>query len=193
MLGLCCCEGFSPAAASRGYSLVVVRKPLTMVASLVGEYRLQGLQASIIAANEFSSCGSQAPEHRLNSCGAQAQPLRCIWGSSLIRDLTHVSCIGRQILHHWATREALDLTFLTSSPEESGGKFEHTELKAPWGQCPALLTYLISHPALAGVQALLSESWVRVRAVELRGNSGSSSPVLLKLPGNLVKMQNQAQ
>ena len=28
-------------------------------------------------------------------------------GSSWIRDQTHVSCIGRWILYHWATREAL--------------------------------------------------------------------------------------
>ena len=27
-------------------------------------------------------------------------------GSSRTRDWTHVSCIGRQILHHWAAREA---------------------------------------------------------------------------------------
>ena len=27
-------------------------------------------------------------------------------GSSQIRDQTHVSCVGRQILHHWATGEA---------------------------------------------------------------------------------------
>ena len=28
------------------------------------------MQASIVAVREFSSCGSQALEHRLNSCGA---------------------------------------------------------------------------------------------------------------------------
>ena len=27
-------------------------------------------------------------------------------GSSWLRNWTHVSCIGRRILHHWATREA---------------------------------------------------------------------------------------
>ena len=30
-------------------------------------------------------------------------------GSSRIRDRTHGSCIGRQILYHWATREAPDV------------------------------------------------------------------------------------
>ena len=45
--------------------------------------------------------------------GAQAQQLWCKglaapWhvGSSWIRDWTRVSCTGRQVLYHWATREA---------------------------------------------------------------------------------------
>ena len=32
-------------------------------------------------------------------------------GSSHTRDRTHVSCIGRQILNHWTTREVLDNSF----------------------------------------------------------------------------------
>jgi len=40
MLGLCYCVGFSPVAASRGYSLVVVHRLLTVVASLVAEQEL---------------------------------------------------------------------------------------------------------------------------------------------------------
>ena len=39
-LGLCCCTGFSPLAASRGYSLAVVRRLLTAVVSLVVEHGL---------------------------------------------------------------------------------------------------------------------------------------------------------
>ena len=35
-------------------------------------------------------------------------------GSSQSRDQTHVSCIGRQILYHWATREALYRSSLAS-------------------------------------------------------------------------------
>ena len=35
-------------------------------------------------------------------------------GSSWIRDQTCVSCVSRQILYHWATREAQDSTSLTS-------------------------------------------------------------------------------
>ena len=40
VLGLRCCMGFSPVAASRGYSLVAVCRPLTAVVSLVAEHRL---------------------------------------------------------------------------------------------------------------------------------------------------------
>ena len=53
--------------------------------------------------------GSRA--HRLSSCGSQylwhtgLAALRHL-GSSWTRDRTHVSCIGRQILYHWTTREA---------------------------------------------------------------------------------------
>ena len=39
-LGLCCCAGFSLVVESRGYSLIVVRELLIVVASLVVEHRL---------------------------------------------------------------------------------------------------------------------------------------------------------
>jgi len=53
----------------------------------------------------FSSCGSQALEHRLNSCGTQAS---CSATCGILPDQgsNHVSCIGRWILYHYATREA---------------------------------------------------------------------------------------
>ena len=54
----------------------------------------------------FSSCGSRALERRLRSCGARAP--RHV-GSSPTRARTRVPCIGRRILNHCATREALDL------------------------------------------------------------------------------------
>ena len=86
-LGLHCSTGFSPVAASRGYSLAVVRGPLIVMASLV-EHRLQrtgGLQ-----------------ELQFPASKAQAQWLWCtglvaLWhvGSSQIRDRTRVSSIGR--------------------------------------------------------------------------------------------------
>ena len=39
--------------------------------------------------------------------------LVALWpvGSSWIRDQTHVSCTGKQILYHWATRKALSTLF----------------------------------------------------------------------------------
>ena len=62
-------------------------------------------------------CGAQALGHMdLSSCGTWAQYL---WhmgfialqhvGSSWIRDGTSVPCIGRQILYHGTTREALEI------------------------------------------------------------------------------------
>ena len=54
--------------------------------------------------------------------GSRAQQLRCgclvaLWhvGSSWIRDLARISCVGKLILYHWATREA----------PEWHGKFPH--------------------------------------------------------------------
>ena len=49
-LGLCCCAGFSLVVESRGYSLVVVRGLLIVVASLVVEHRLYGAWPSIVVA-----------------------------------------------------------------------------------------------------------------------------------------------
>ena len=41
---------------------------------------------------------------------------RGVWDlSSLARDQTHVPCIGRQILNHWATREVPDSVYIFSS------------------------------------------------------------------------------
>ena len=74
---------------SRGYSLVVVCRLLTMAASLVAKHWLTG----------FRKCSSQAPEHRLNSV---AQELHCSAASGIpqTRDGVHPVCIGRQILYH---------------------------------------------------------------------------------------------
>ena len=71
-LGLPCRAGFSLVTASQGYSEFAVCGLLVAVASLVSEHRLQGTRASAAVARGLSSCGSQALEHRLNSCGAWA-------------------------------------------------------------------------------------------------------------------------
>ena len=52
--------------------------------------------------------GSRAQSQKLWHAGLVAP--RHV-GSSWIRDRTRVSCIGRWILHHWATREALHWDF----------------------------------------------------------------------------------
>ena len=84
-----CCADSARVAASGGYSLA------EMLASHCGGFFF-GAQAP--GHTGFSSCGSQA--HRLNSCGTWAELLRGMWESSQIRDRTHVSCIGKQILYH---------------------------------------------------------------------------------------------
>ena len=75
VLGLPCCPGFSLAVASGGL-LSSCTAWAYCSASLVGEDRLQSVQASVVVAHGLSSCGSQALEHRPNSCGTWAQ-LRC--------------------------------------------------------------------------------------------------------------------
>ena len=72
VLGLPCCWGFSLVVASRGYSLVVLCRLLMAVASLVGEHRLQGAQASVVELSGLQSIDSIVVVHRLRcsvACG----------------------------------------------------------------------------------------------------------------------------
>ena len=71
MLSLRCCAGFSLVAESGGYPLVAVGGLLIAVSSLVVEYRLKEVPASVVVACELSSCSSRAPGHRLSSCGTK--------------------------------------------------------------------------------------------------------------------------
>ena len=66
VLGLRCS---SLVVASGGYFLVAMCWLLIAVASLLAEHGLQGTWTSA-AARGLSSCGFQAPDHRLNSCGS---------------------------------------------------------------------------------------------------------------------------
>ena len=84
-------------------------------ASQIGSF---SCAAQALGHTGFSSCGrglssysSWALERRLNSFGTGG--LVALWHVrfSWIRDKTHVSCIGRWILYHWATWEALILHF----------------------------------------------------------------------------------
>ena len=104
-------RGFSLVAESSGYTLVAVHRLLVAVAPLAVEYGLQGMQLSVAAAHRLGNCSSQALEYRLRSCGAQASLLCGMWGHPG-PGIKLVSCIGRQILHHGASREALFRTFL---------------------------------------------------------------------------------
>ena len=96
----------SPVAARRGYSQVVVLWLLMAATSLVAEHRLWGPQASVVVAHGLNSCspGSRAWAQYLGCTGLVAP-----WhvGSSQPGEQTYVSCIGRQILYHWATRAVL--------------------------------------------------------------------------------------
>ena len=79
VLGLRCCTRVFSSCSERGLFFVAVRGLLIAVASLVVEHQLQtrGLQQLWLAG--FSSCGLQALERRLSSCGAQAQLLCGMW------------------------------------------------------------------------------------------------------------------
>ena len=79
VLGLRCCARAFSSCGERGLLFVAVCGLLIVVASLVVEPRLQGMQASVVVACELSSCGLRALEHRLGSCGTQAQLLRGMW------------------------------------------------------------------------------------------------------------------
>ena len=71
---------------------------LTAVASLSAQHRFWGTWASVAAVP-----GARAQAPWLWCMGSVAPWLM---GSSQIRDQTHVSCTGRRILYHGATREA---------------------------------------------------------------------------------------
>ena len=105
LLSLLCSLGFSLVVASGGCS------SCSTLASHRGGF---SCVARPLGHGGFSSCGTWVQSLWFPSSRAQAQELWCTglvapWhvGSSWIRDQTLVSCIGRWILYHWATREAL--------------------------------------------------------------------------------------
>ena len=86
VLGLRFCARAFSSCGERGPLFIAVRGPLTIVASLVAEHRLQTRRLSCVWLT-----GLVAPRHV---------------GSSQTRARTRVLCIGRQTLNHCATREA---------------------------------------------------------------------------------------
>ena len=91
-----CCVDFSLVVVSRGSSPVMVQG-LLIVASVVTEHGLSGAWPSAVVAPRLESTGLAVMVHGLSCSMAQ--------GSSWIRDETCVSCTGRWILYHGATRE----------------------------------------------------------------------------------------
>ena len=97
MLGLRFCARAFSSCGKQGSLFIVVHGPFTVAASLVAGHRLQ--------TRRLSSCGSRA------SCSAAC---------GTFPDQGCVPCIGRQILNHCATREALlvslSFTVLSTCP-----------------------------------------------------------------------------
>ena len=71
-LGLRCCARAFSSCGERGLLFVAVHGLLIVVASLCCGAWTLGTRASVIVAHGLSSCGSQALELRLSSCGARA-------------------------------------------------------------------------------------------------------------------------
>ena len=141
--GLHCCTGFSLVAASRGYSSVAVLGLVIAVASLL------------------QSTGSRAHGLQwLRFSGSRAQA-QCSWhmgliaprygGLSQIRDRTHVSCTGRHILYHWATREPQHMLF--KNAKRTRGYIEkspsHSQPQLPLPRCSLTLLSEILYVYLA--------------------------------------------
>ena len=117
MLGLSCWVDFSLVAANGGHSPLGAHRLLIAVASPVAEHRLQETQASAVAAPGLHSTGLEVVPHRL-SCSTPCGIFRT-------RDPTCISCTGRRILYHWATRKALRTMF---------SKGRHCRRKDAWSR-----------------------------------------------------------
>ena len=94
VLGLRFCARAFSSCGKWGPLFIAVHGPLTIAASLVAEHRLQ----TRTRAQYLWLTDLVAPGHV---------------GSSQTRARTRVPCIGRQILNHCATREALYTSFYT--------------------------------------------------------------------------------
>jgi len=95
------CVSFSPVAVNRGCSHCV------QVSHCGGfsccRSRSLGSRASVVASHRPQKAGSGVVAHGLVASWHVASS----WG----RDRTRGSCIGRRILHHWTTKEALIVEF----------------------------------------------------------------------------------
>ena len=111
--GLHCCPDFSLVVGSRSYSLVVVHRLCIAVAFLFVEHRHWGMGVSVVVVYGLRSCGSQALEHRINSCHARAQLLCVMWDlSRLGTELMSSALAGRIFIMEPRGKHPL-LTFFT--------------------------------------------------------------------------------
>ena len=152
MLGLHCFSGFFPlVAVRRGFSLVVVCGLL-----------LLWLLDSRAQAQYLCLRDLVPPQHV---------------ASSWTRNRTRVSCTGRRILYHWATREALPLTLLIKPPS--------SDLSSVWirlnfhiGHFPGKISY--SLPSDLGREVIRFSEKARAQAVH-SSQGNTPSPCFLSL------------
>ena len=123
VLRLCYCSGFSVVSASGGYSHHPHHNEdsvLQCTESSLWWLLLLGTTGSRVWG--FTSCGllvagSLVAAPRLQSTGRQLWCTGLVApqhvGSSRTRDRTRVSCIGRWILYHRATRKTLDFQIIS--------------------------------------------------------------------------------
>ena len=106
VLGLHCCTWLFSSCSEQGLLSSCDAQASHLVASLVDRTAAGHMS--------FSTCGSRALGYRLDHCGLNSCDLVAPWnvGSSQIRDQICISHIGRQILYHWATREAPNVCWL---------------------------------------------------------------------------------
>ena len=100
----------------RGLLFIGVQGLLIGVASHC-EAQLPEVWASVAAACSLSSCGSQALEWRLDSCGTWASLLCGLW--DLPGSGRSVSSMDRWVLYHWAIREVQAQVLGTGDSESS--------------------------------------------------------------------------
>ena len=103
--------GFSLVAMRGGYFLVAMDGLHAVAASLVAEHRLSRTWASVVVAR---GCSNQPADSRIWAQQLWCMDLIAWWHmkSSWTRNLTHVPCIGWQILSHWIIREVQFTLFL---------------------------------------------------------------------------------
>ena len=107
--------------ASGGFSLVGVCRCVLAGASLVLAHRLQGVRASVAAAGDLSSCGSQALGHRPSSCST-ARGILPDPGANLC--LLHWQVDSLPLSHQGSPYDSYSCTIISEIAMEQGGHSE---------------------------------------------------------------------